>query len=107
MTEVKPVVEHIESLRFRVRSDSRPEMHHLVDLTAYWGVGWCDCEDFKCHKEPEVSKGIPSNPEDFACKHIKAARKFAVEFLGSQCLDRLMTENRTRAYANGETEPWA
>lgn len=99
-------VVEIEYLRFEVESESNPDEPHTVDLNAYWGVGWCNCWDFRCRKEPTLKLGVPEKPADFWCKHIRAARKFAIEFLGEKCLDRLVTESRERAYANGEREPW-
>lgn len=74
-----PLVSQYDSpLRFLVRSQTRAEVSHLVDLTAWRGRdgtcnGRCSCEHFVMRLEPKLRKG--SQPSTlFRCTHIELAR---------------------------------
>lgn len=61
MPDVRPVAD--ESLRYHVRSRSRPQDWHLVDLGEREGRGWCGCEahQFKgktCHHISRAQKHL-------------------------------------------------
>lgn len=69
-----------ERLVFMVESESGREPYR-VDLTEYWGNGKCNCKHFECRMEPEVSNNKENVGDKNRCKHIKAARLAAGEFL--------------------------
>lgn len=73
------VVRHIpgEPTRFQVRSKSRPDQYHLVDLVAYNGAGECSCIRFDTVCRPLILK-TGSLPPSKRCRHIKAGREMAM-----------------------------
>ena len=75
--KVKPIEGEI--LRYHVTSEKNPANLYLVDLEEYWGVGWCACPHFAFDIEPTLSRfgSKPEKPDDFRCKHIAIARRFA------------------------------
>lgn len=50
-------VEWLEAMRFHVRSRSRPDEWHLVDLTEYDGRGQCACETWRFKCLPLINAG--------------------------------------------------
>lgn len=70
-------IEPIDRFTYRVKSDSGGHYYH-VDLEAYNFGGFCDCSDFKCRREPRLSRG--EKPTDaLRCKHIRAARTYFLD----------------------------
>lgn len=60
-------------LRYHVKSRSRREVEHVVDLELYGGNGACSCEHFSYRLEPFLKKG--AKPADnLRCRHIREAR---------------------------------
>ena len=74
MSETVDVAPADSALRFTVTSRSRAEIHHLVDLAAFFGNGSCSCEHFEFRILPLLRTGY--RPEDgiTRCSHILAAR---------------------------------
>jgi hypothetical protein len=70
-------------LRFRFESDTRPEIAHVVDLSAFGGFGECSCEDFQYRILPEL---LREGREIKRCKHLLAAR----DFLAGQVISRII-----------------
>lgn len=64
---------HDHPLRWRIESNSRPGIEHLVELGAHHGNGQCSCEHFTYRLAPELPdrlrKGLATR-----CAHIMAAR---------------------------------
>lgn len=56
-----------------VRSASRKELWHQIDLLAYRQNGSCECEDFEIRHKPELQRGATPGPST-RCKHIEEAR---------------------------------
>lgn len=63
----------IDLARPQVRSGSRPEIWHQIDLIAYRGNGSCECEDFEIRHRRDLEQGAEPGPEH-RCKHIEEAR---------------------------------
>lgn len=66
LTPVKtlcPDVEEIERLMFRVKSRSRKDVMHLVDMEKRHGLGSCDCERERFNASAD-------------CHHIREVRKY-------------------------------
>jgi hypothetical protein len=82
--KIKPVPG--EPLRFHVRSNSRPDFLHLVDLQANRMVGWCSCEDWQARRGPALRERLPA--EDCRCHHIRAVR----EWLLNKFLDQIVEQ---------------
>lgn len=82
LADVRPVLG--ECLRYHVRSRSRPEIWHLVDLGENDGAGRCGCEDH------EFRKG--------SCHHIARAQKHL-----ALTVARNIIEQR-KAYENRKTQ---
>lgn len=59
LDDVEP---HDNSMRWRVRSRRKQVDSHLVDLSAYNGVGRCTCKHYQVRIEPLVRDG--RNPAD-------------------------------------------
>ena len=57
--------------RLLVRSESRPDEVHLVDLEENEGRGECSCEDWHFRQGEYYLWNKP-----FECKHIKMAKKY-------------------------------
>lgn len=99
---VKPLTgEGLE--RFFVTSGTRLGHRHLVDLCAYYGNGWCNCEHFQGHIESKLKDIAKSNRpwnDDFRCKHIKAAR----EYLGRELVDRYLETRRNQIPRKGQEQ---
>jgi hypothetical protein len=83
------IVQEVPGERFRywVRSRSRPEERHLVDLLANGGNGECACEHFTMTCKPnwrhlahalgEDFRSIPFGTNATICWHIVEARSHA------------------------------
>lgn len=82
------LVEHYgdHPLRFLVRSATRKDTAHLVDLGENFPLGKCACEQYSFRVQPKIDKGEPLNVAD-RCKHIDSAR----EFLLAEVILRLKT----------------
>lgn len=77
--EVRQGVQMLDRGTFRVASASQPGRTHLVDVTAYGGVGKCDCDDFRCRREPVLAASPPGSVFPSRCRHIHAAREFIAD----------------------------
>lgn len=64
--------------RPQVRSGSRPELWHQIDLLAYRLNGSCECEDFEIRHKAELQRGATPGPAT-RCKHIEEARAELLE----------------------------
>lgn len=71
-----PVIPHDHVLRFRVQSDARPEIEHVVDLGSFDGFGRCSCENFEFRLMPELMEG---RTPPARCKHLIQARDHLVD----------------------------
>lgn len=69
-----------EPLRFNVRSASRPDIVHLVDLIEYNGNGACSCEEFEFRLAPRLKEGSQPNAV-WECRHIRRAKRRLVEIV--------------------------
>ncbi len=76
------VIPHDHVLRFRVTSDSQPEVEHVVDLGAFVGHGRCSCQHFEFRILPDVEAGRVAG----RCKHIQAARDYLADEVIGQVL---------------------
>lgn len=78
---------HDHVLRWRVRSHTRPEIEHVVDLDAFAGNGACSCEHFEFRLAPLIRDGITGGKAT-RCGHIMVAREaFAnhmIQILGAR-----------------------
>lgn len=69
-------------LRFRLTSDNRADISHVVDLGEKAGFGECSCEDYQYRIAPALTRGeTPTR-----CKHLLAAREHLVNLV----IDRIM-----------------
>lgn len=64
---------HDTILRWRVTSDSRPDIQHVVDLGANGGIGACSCEHFQFRLQPKINDGNRCVTST-RCVHILVAR---------------------------------
>lgn len=82
-----------ERLRYHVTSRTGQEPY-LVDIGSNYGLGYCDCPDFKCNKfgASNIAKreGIPWKIDAFRCAHIIVARR---QFF-DEMLDRMIAQFR-------------
>lgn len=65
---------HDHVLRWRVKSLSRPEIEHVVDLDAWAGNGACSCEHFEFRLAPLLRDGATRGGAATRCGHIMVAR---------------------------------
>lgn len=65
-------------LRYHVKSRSRREVEHVVDLELYGGNGACSCENFTYRCEPHLKKGAQPG-DNLRCRHILQARAKLVD----------------------------
>lgn len=65
-----------EPTRFQVRSKSRPDEYHLVDIAEFNGSGRCSCIRWDTVCWPLI-KTTGSLPPSKRCRHIRAAREMA------------------------------
>lgn len=82
---------HEGLFRYWVKSESVLGKEYLVDLESYFGVGQCDCPNFRFKFEPELAAGVqPDNANEYRCKHILLARRvLAYELLDGLIANRL------------------
>lgn len=66
---------HDNVLRWRVTSNSRPDIEHVVDLGAWHGNGACSCEHFEFRLAPLLRDGIGGGGKATRCGHIMVARE--------------------------------
>lgn len=66
-----------EALRYHVRSKTRADIDHLVDLAELNGRGRCSCEHFSFRLTHE---------QKFTCEHTKAAQIHLAKKVVSKCL---------------------
>lgn len=63
-------------LRYLVKSASRPDIQHLVDLSGYNTNGECSCEHFCMRIQPNLSRQTKVTPSPKTqCRHIRAVRE--------------------------------
>ena len=60
-----------------VRSETRKEIEHLVNISARGGNGDCSCEAFQFRHVPNLKRGMAVS----RCKHIKAAREAFTDYI--------------------------
>ena len=74
------VIDQQEPLRFLIKSRSRDDIVHLVDLESYWHSGWCSCEHFEMRIEPLLRRRLiePCSRRAW-CEHIRRAREVVTE----------------------------
>lgn len=65
---------HDNVLRWRVTSNTRPDISHLVDLAAWTGNGACSCEHFEFRLAPLLKDGAARGTQATRCGHILVAR---------------------------------
>ena len=84
-----------EEHRFHVKSRTRSEMAHLVDLEEYGGNGACSCEHFNFRVLPKLyedrQRRLPPRPR--RCWHINQA----LIFYGDLCA-RVIRRNKQPAH---------
>lgn len=83
------VTPHDHVLRFRVVSETRGEIEHVVDLGEFNGFGECSCEDYQFRILPAIKESGTSGLT--RCKHLTAARLH----LADEVIGRIL-ENATR-----------
>lgn len=84
--------------RYWVRSGSKRDVKHLVDLEEFGGNGQCSCEQFRFRLQPRLAE------ETARCKHILAAR----ERFTDDCIDamsRTVGKRRPGAPRDAENQP--
>lgn len=69
------VLHHDNVLRYRVRSRTRADTEHVVDVSANAGIGACSCEHFTMRLQPAIDAGAASKGVAVRCSHIAAARE--------------------------------
>ncbi len=67
-----------ETFSFFVASESRATSPHRVEIDAYHFNGACSCPDFKCRKEPKLSRGAKPSDE-LRCRHVRKARSYFLD----------------------------
>jgi hypothetical protein len=78
---VSEIVRRYDSnLRYFVRSRSRPEVEHLVELDKWDGNGACMCENFRFDRLRRLKAGA-TPCEHTRCWHIERAREWLVDKL--------------------------
>jgi len=61
-------IQHLEAFRFHVRSKSRKDVWHLVDLEERNGMGECSCEQFQFRCTTALKEG--KTDESTVCEHL-------------------------------------
>ena len=81
----------VESMRFRVESESHAAPH-LVDMAENKGQGQCSCKDFGCRAKLRQHHNAPDelNP----CKHILRT----AHFLGQQVVAKFLEDKRNKPH---------
>lgn len=69
-----------DDLCYEVRSQTRREIWHRVELEGYGFNGECGCENFGFHHRPKLLQSIrDKTPTKSRCYHINRALKFHAE----------------------------
>lgn len=99
---------HDHVLRWLVKSLSRPEMQHVVDLEAFHGNGACSCEHFEFRLAPLLRDGIGRAGSATRCGHILVAREaftnHMVQLLSAKAAELAAEETYPCPRCRGETE---
>ncbi len=78
MAMKRPIVRPYDApATWHVKSGSRGDVWHLVDVLAWTGFGECSCEHYHFHIRPELAAGRCAK----RCKHIDAAREAFTDFM--------------------------
>jgi hypothetical protein len=86
-TEMVPGVRATEEfLVFEVDSDINPERVYRVDLSLWWGLGKCSCEDFCCRVEPRLAEGKFSGRT--TCKHLDRVHRLLAIGMAQGAIER-------------------
>lgn len=89
-----------DSLRYEVRSATRPGAVHTVDLSAWSGHGECTCERWQYHYAKLVREGVLQLSQETACRHLVLVwRYFALQQAQAVIAYRLAQVNQLRAAA--------
>jgi len=98
MKEVEQVAG--EWFRFFVRSNTKPRILHLVDLTEYDWNGACSCEDFEFHKRKDLEEGVRDENSrlSYQCKHMNRARFYFMQILGPALQERVQRRTLPPAF---------
>lgn len=93
-----------ELFRYHVRSRSRAEVLHVVDLESFRWAGECSCEAFCFRYKPELERG--AQPDDsLRCVHIRACRAYVLDNVLPKLAGALRAAQRAPAVArNAEPE---
>lgn len=103
---------HDHVLRWRVKSLSRPDIEHVVDLDSWAGNGACSCEHFEFRLAPLLRDGAPRGGSATRCGHILVARdaftNHMVQILSARATEMESCENAQLSQpcpeCGGETE---
>tara|TARA_R110000796_G_C14571530_1_gene435799 strand:- start:35770 stop:36267 length:498 start_codon:yes stop_codon:yes gene_type:complete len=104
------VSHHDNVLRWRVHSRTRPDVEHIVDISANNGIGECSCEHFQFKLRPAIEQGLASNGMSVRCAHIMAARHaFADDMIGrlTTTADEIEADQATAPEPEHQDDPMA
>lgn len=100
-----------ESLVYLVKSHSRPDVIHRVDLGCYCGAGRCGCEHFATKINPKLRDGTKPAPY-LECRHIRKARRYLAIEVAQRIIEQKlkatnenMTKNHHKTYQRDESAP--
>lgn len=86
-----------DSLRYEVRSATRPGVVHTVDLSAWSGHGECTCERWQYHFAKLIREGVLKLSPETACPHLVLVwRYFALQQAQAVIRFRLDQANANR-----------
>ena len=84
---------HDHVLRFRVSSETRGAIEHVVDLGEFDGFGECSCEDYQFRILPIIqAQGTAGLTR---CKHLTAARLHLADLVIRRILENVTTQTPT------------
>lgn len=93
-------VNPIGLMEFTVESSKNSKQLYRVDLLAYDCRGRCDCFDFTCRREKLIAKGESTT----GCKHVKAAREFALNDMLARIASNQIEKHRPNPKPYNYTE---
>ncbi len=73
--------------RWHVKSDTRPDIVHLVDVLENNGFGQCSCEHHQFRIQPEIDGGRVAGLA--RCKHLEMSREAFADFMIQRLLSPL------------------
>lgn len=91
-----------ELFRFYVRS-ANGGGEYLVDIEERKFQGECSCPHYTCRLAPKIAQG--ERGSHLRCKHIQAARDFALDLYGGMIANHFATLHEQRVHHGHQANP--